>query len=194
LINSIVQYLISIESKSRFKIIAGKIIPENQDVIIQAETYDNDYQLTNVKEINFRLTDTLKNTTNYKFEKSGKSHKLNLHKLPIGDYTWKAETIINGKKFKKNGLFSVVPVHTEAFITKANHKTLNELAEHSGGKLFIPSQTDELINDIKTNDNIKAVSYSEKKTEALINFKLLFFVILILLTAEWFMRKYFGGY
>ncbi len=194
LINSIVQYLISTENKSQFKLIAEKIISENQEIIIKAETYDKNFQLTDVKEINFRLTDTLKNTTNYKFEKSGKSYKLNLHKLSPGDYTWKAETIIKGKKFKTNGLFSVVPVHTEAFITKANHKILYELAKHSGGTLFTPEQADKLIQIIKTNDNIKAVSYSEKKTEALINFKLLFFVILILLTAEWFMRKYFGGY
>ncbi|NOZ33730.1 MAG: hypothetical protein GXO80_00340 [Chlorobi bacterium] len=194
LINSMVQYMISKENKSRFNIVAEKIIPENQKIVIKAETYNKAFQLTEVKEINFELTDSLKNKKNYTFTKTGKAYRLNLGKLPPGDYSWSAETVITGKKFKEKGIFSVVPTHTEALKTKANHQILYQISKRTGGEMFMPDNIPELIETIKLNENIKPVSYSEKKSEALINFKLIFFIILILLTTEWFMRKYFGAY
>ena len=194
LINSIVQYLISKENKSRFKIISEKIIPENQDVVFKAETYDKDYKLCEVDKINLQLRDSLNKISNFKFKKNGKIYRLNLKKLAVGDYKYKAETVIDGKKYKQNGIFSVIPINAESGVTEANHKILYKISKHTNGKLFLPKNVKKLINEIRENDNIKPVSYSEKKSEALINFKLLFFIILILLAAEWFLRKYHGGY
>ena len=194
LINSIVQYMLTKENKNRFNIIADKIIPENQKILIKAEIYDKDFKLTEVKNIRFQLIDSAKNIKNYTFEKYGKIYRLNLGKLPVGDYSWKSETVTDGKKFKEKGLFSVIPVHTEALTMRANHKLLYKTAKNTGGKMYYPKNISELLQTIKNNENISPISYSEKKTEALINFKLLFFIILILLTAEWFLRKYFGHY
>ncbi|MCF6185463.1 MAG: hypothetical protein L3J56_12755 [Bacteroidales bacterium] len=193
LINSIVQYMISKENKNRFNIITEKIIPENQKILIKAETYDKNFELTEVKNIKFELTDSTKNKKQFNFKKTGKTYKLNLGKLPVGDYSWKAETVINGKKFKETGIFSVISVNTEAFQTKANHKILFAMSKNTGGKMFLPDDISDLIKTIKQNNNIKPVSYNEKKSKELINFKLIFFIILILLTTEWFMRKYFGA-
>jgi len=39
------------------------------------------------------------------------------------------------------------------------------------------------------NENIKTLSYEDRKYEELINFKWLFVCILFLLTLEWFFRK-----
>ncbi|MCD4794302.1 MAG: hypothetical protein K8R54_13790 [Bacteroidales bacterium] len=194
LINKIVQHLTQKETKERFKIISEKIIPENQDAVFKAEFYSKEYELINEPEVSLTITDSAKNSKNFIFEKSGKSYKLNAKKLQAGDYTWKAETIYKGKKYKKEGILSVVPVNIEAEKTTANHNLLYKLSKETGGKFFYANETEKLIKDIQNNENIVPVAFSEKKTEALINYKLIFFLILILLSAEWFMRKFFGAY
>jgi len=193
LINNMVQYMISKDIKSRFEIDYEKIIPENQAVVITARTFDKDYKYTEVSDISIKLTDSLKQISNFKFKKSGEKYSVNLGKLKPGDYKFTAETIIKGRKFKKTGFFSVIPVNTEFLTTKANHKILYKISQKTGGLFFQKNQVSELIKSIKNNENIKPVIYSEKKTEALINFKLIFFIILILLTAEWFLRKFYGS-
>jgi hypothetical protein len=40
----------------------------------------------------------------------------------------------------------------------------------------------------------KPVLYDTVKTQSLIHLKWIFFLLLLLLTAEWFMRRYFGAY
>ncbi len=194
LINKTVQYLTQRETKEHFKVIADKIIPENQDVIIKAKVFDDNFELINKGDVKIQLIDSAKQVKDYVFEKNGKSYKLNISKLPVGDYSWKAETVFKGKKYKKEGIFSVIPLNIEAENSTANHNILFKISENTGGKLFYPKQIDALLKTIQDNENIVAVSYSEKKTESLINYKVLFFLILALLSAEWFMRKFHGGY
>ena len=194
LINKTIQYLTQKETKERFKIISEKIIPENQDVVFKAEFYSKEYELINESEIKLTITDSTKNTTVFIFEKSGKSYKLNVKKLQAGDYTWKAETVHKGKKYSKTGILSVVPLNIEAEKTTANHNILYKLSKETGGKFFYTNESEKLIKEIQNNENIVPVAFSEKKTEALINYKLIFFLILTFLSAEWFMRKFFGAY
>lgn len=194
LINSIVQFMISKESKNRFKVTCERVIPENQNIKVTAEIFDKNYKPADVKEVNFNLIDSNKQVHKFKFTKSGKKHFLNLKKLPEGDYRWTAECIFNGSKYKQEGMFTVISSNNEVLSFRANHKVLYKIAKHTSGKMFFPNDVKKLINEIKQNADIKPVSYSEKKTEALINFKLIFFIILFLLTTEWFLRKFFGSY
>jgi len=194
LINKTVQYLTQRETKEHFKVIAEKIIPENQEVVIKAEVYDKNFELINTGDVKIQITDSAKQVKDYVFEKSGKSYKLNAGKLNSGDYSWKAETVFEGKKYKKEGIFSIVPLNIEDENTLANHNILYKISENTGGKLIYPNETGKLIELIKNNENIVPVAYSEKKTESLINFKIIFFLILALLSGEWFMRKYHGAY
>ncbi|MCF6366743.1 MAG: hypothetical protein L3J35_11130 [Bacteroidales bacterium] len=194
LINKIVQYLTQKETKERFKIIAEKIIPENQEIVIKAEVYDKNFELVNAGDVNIQISDSAKQIKDYIFEKSGKSYKIDIGKLPSGDYSWKAETIIKGKRYKKEGIFSVVPLNIEAENTIADHNILYKISENTGGKLFYPKEISKLLESVQKNENIVPVAYSEKKTESLINFKIIFFLLTALLTGEWFMRKFRGAY
>ena len=194
LINKIVQHLTQKEIKERFKVIIDKIIPENQDVIFKAEVYNKNFELDNSSDVNIQIIDSAKQVTDYKFEKSGKSYKLNAGKFIPSDYTWKAETVFEGKKYKKEGIFSIVPLNIEAENTIANHNILYKISENTSGKLFYPKEITKLLETIQNNENIVPIAYSEKKAESLINFKLIFFLILALLAGEWFMRKFHGAY
>ncbi|NNF01402.1 MAG: hypothetical protein HKN22_01840, partial [Bacteroidia bacterium] len=51
-------------------------------------------------------------------------------------------------------------------------------------------QISELIND----KSVKPVIYDTFNTSSAINLKWIFFLILAMITIEWFLRKYFGSY
>ncbi len=194
LINGIVQFMMSKDEKSRFKITAEKIIPENRNIIFKAEVFDKNYKLSDTEKISLSIKDSAGNIKKYDFKKYGKTLKADAGKLPVGDYSWKAETVIDGKKYRKQGIFTVIPVMTEYATGVANHNVLFNMSNSARAGMYYGSDISQLYETIKNNDDIKAISYIEKKSEELINYKQLFFLILTLLTAEWFLRKYYGGY
>ena len=46
-----------------------------------------------------------------------------------------------------------------------------------------------ITDELDKNEQIKTISYEDRKYEELINFKWLFALILLLLSVEWFLRK-----
>jgi hypothetical protein len=194
LINKTIQYMTVREMKEQFKIIADRIVPETKIVEFKAETYDKNYRTIENSVIKLKIFDSNRNEYPYQFEKSGNYYKLSTQKFLEGDYTWKAETVIEGKKFTKEGVFSVVAFDIENDNTVANHNILYKLSKNSGGKLFYPDHIDELLKTIENDENIVPVAYTEKKSNRLINFKIIFIILTILLSGEWFLRKFHGGY
>jgi hypothetical protein len=71
----------------------------------------------------------------------------------------------------------------------ANHQLLKTIAERSGGKMLQPSEIGKLADLIRKNENIKTVVYEDKRYSDIIDIKWIFVLILLLLSAEWFLRK-----
>jgi len=55
--------------------------------------------------------------------------------------------------------------------------------------MLFPAQLDELPALIKANEQVKSIFYENPKYSELIDLKLLFFIILALLSLEWLSRK-----
>ncbi len=194
LINKTIQYLTLQINKERFKVNSEKIIPENREIIFDAQVYNKSYELINKDDVSLQITDSTGKVYDYIFDKIGKSYSLNAGIFPSGTYKWKSETLIDDKKTSKTGEFTVLEINIELANTVANHKLLYQLSSNSGGKMYYPKDMKNLITEINNNKNVVPVSYSETKTENILNMKIIFFVILTLLSAEWFLRKYNGGY
>jgi hypothetical protein len=56
------------------------------------------------------------------------------------------------------------------------------------------SDMEKIAGEIDAHNQLKPVLYDTFITESAINLKWIFFLILILISAEWFARKYLGGY
>jgi len=191
-INKTVKYLTLKVSKDRFKVKAEKIVQENRNVIFDAEVYNKSYELVIKEEVKLLIKDSEGKTYNYIFDKAGKTYTLDAGEFSPGNYSWTAETLIDEKIKKKQGKFTIVPLNIEADNIVANHKLLYQLASRTGGNIVYPKSMQSLKDSIISNNNIKPVSYSEKKTEDFINIKFLFFAILLLISAEWLIRKLYG--
>jgi hypothetical protein len=195
LISKSIQYLSVKEDKRKFKVSTGKnIYSDNEDILFNGELYNNSYELVNEPDVKMTITNDKGKTFNYTFNKNDRIYTLNVNQYPEGNYTFKAETNYAGQPLNSVGQFSVQPTQLELYETTANHALLRSLANKNGGKVVGLNQTEDLINSIKNDVNIKPLMYQTNKTESAINLKWIFGLLILLLAAEWFIRKYFGAY
>jgi hypothetical protein len=112
----------------------------------------------------------------------------------VGNYSFEALTKVGDKQLKEKGSFVVKQINIEALNTTANHQLLNAIANKTGAKMLFPNQIESLENLLKNKEDIVPISYSEEKLQDLVNLKWVFYLLIALLTFEWFLRKRFGGY
>ena len=96
--------------------------------------------------------------------------------------------------YTQQGEFSVNQLQLETTNTTADYQLLRTLSSRTGGKLFESNKADELIQLLSNDEDIKPVSYTKKKLEDFINLPALFFILIALVSLEWFIRKRSGSY
>lgn len=195
IIGKTITYLAVKEDKRRFRVSAAKsIFNENEQIFLDAELYNKTFELVNEPDAFVTITDESGKKFNFTFNKTGKAYTLNAQYFPVGNYSYEAYTNYQGEKLTAAGKFSIQSIELERYQTTADHKMLRLLAEKTGGRVALPANMAS-ISELLTNDKkIPALRYESLKTSSIINLKWLFFLILGLLSAEWFMRRYFGGY
>lgn len=193
LISKTVQYLSVKSDKSFFRIVAPKIINENEAVELNAQVYNKSYESLTEPDVTLVLTNSENKKFNYTFSKTSHAYKLNLGILPAGEYKYEAQVKVNNELFLKQGIIVVKEVVAEKINTVANHQLLYQLSNRSGGKLVYPNEFEQLQNEILLSEQIKPITYSQTSTSQLIELKWLFFIIILFLAIEWFFRKRFLG-
>ncbi len=195
LIEKTIQYLSVKDDKRKFRVsVAKNIFKENEAVVLDAELYNNSYELVNDPEVSITITDSEGRNYDYTFSRNEKTYSLNAGILPIGNYTFKASTNLNGEQLNYNGKFGIQPIQLELFETTANHTILQQLSSQSGGRFLYPNQLNSLPDLLAASGKVKPVIYENYKTRPIIQLKGIFFLVLSLLSIEWFFRRYFGAY
>ncbi len=190
-----VQYLSVKEDKRKFRVVLPKnVYLENEQIVFDAELYNNSYELVNEPDVNMVIKNEKAKDFTFTFSKTGHYYTLNAGFFPVGTYTFKATTNYSGNQLSYTGKFEVQPVQLELYETTANHSLLRSLAQNSGGKMVYTDQIASLADLIKAKETIKPVMYQTNSTKPVIFYKLIFFLLLTLLGAEWFMRRYYGSY
>jgi len=70
---------------------------------------------------------------------------------------------------------------------------LRTLSNETGGKFYNSNQVSSLAGDLQQT-KVASLIHSEETFNQLINLKWVFFLLLGLISAEWFLRKYMGSY
>lgn len=187
-------YLSLKEVREQFTVEYKHISPETSPVRIKAQVFNNLFEPVPNSEIHFTLTDSTNKELNFIFDTNGTDYNLNLGFLSPGKYSFKASTHIGEKEFTKEGNFAVEEINLEQQNNQANFKMLYTLSLKSGGKFFTLQNWKELLSSIDKNQNIKIKSHKEKNIYELIDWKWYFIAIFLLLSLEWFLRKYWGSY
>lgn len=195
LFGKIIQYLSTKEDKRRFRAFSSNTLyDENESIIIDAELYNSNYERINTPEARVTITNEKGVKFPYTFNKTESAYALNAGRLAEGSYKFEAVTVFNGEELKSGGAFSVRSVQLEVFESTANHQLLHLISAKNGGQVVGPNELAKLPEMITAKGFAKPVLYDTVKTRSLIHLKWIFFLLLGLLSMEWFLRRYFGSY
>jgi len=165
----------------------------SDDIRFEGEVYNTVFEKIHGQEITLRIRDEKNKTRSFSFINGEGFSGLNIGNLPGGVYSYTASTVLDGKTEQDKGEFVVQDLQLEALNSLADHDLLHQLGQKTGSRLYYPDQTTSLQEAI-LKANYKNIIYENEKLEDLINLKWLFFAILFLVSAEWFLRKYYGSY
>lgn len=193
-ISKTVQYLSVKVDKSFFKVLGKNNFFENEAIELEGEVYNESYELINEPEVNIIISNSDNKKFNYTFSKTSNAYRLNAGMMLVGEYKYDAKVKVGAKIYSQRGEFSVTALQVELTNTVADHQLLYSLAKKHDGDIIYPKQLDKLAEILNAREDIKTVSYSEKKLREVINLKWIFFLLLALLSFEWFMRKRNGAY
>ncbi|MBD3750219.1 MAG: hypothetical protein IE931_12065 [Sphingobacteriales bacterium] len=194
LISKTVQYLNAKDDKRKFRVYPAKDrFAENEHVILNAELYNDAYELNNAPDVTIDLQGKSGKKYSFLFSRLGNSYQLDAGFLPSDEYSFIAKTSLGKNNYTAAGDFLVEEIHAEAMQTTANHQFLYHLSKQSGGQMVMPNQINSLENLILRNEKFKTISYEENSYESLINLKWVFAILMLLLSLEWFLRKRNGA-
>ncbi|MFI5204333.1 MAG: hypothetical protein ACHQF2_07535 [Flavobacteriales bacterium] len=194
LVRKTAQFLVSSGNRSRFRVNHKPNFAENEPVIFDAELFNESFEPVNDPDVNMTITSAAGKEYRYVFSKSGKSYRLDAGRFSPGIYKCAASVTLGGKKLGWQGDFSVTNLNQELATITADHALLYKLSTQTKGKFYTPRQWNKLAEDLLNRKDIAPTLYSQKELTDLLHAKWLFFIAVLMLTTEWFLRKWSGKY
>ena len=194
IINRIIQYLIVKKIQDKLNVETKQIFNENEPVIINAEFYNETFEIVPNLDITLILTDNNEKEYKYNFDNIGNSYRLVLGRLSDGRYKYSSKTTFDNRDYTANGEFIVKKINTEAITTTANHRILYQLADLTKANVYYPQNMNNIKQDLDKNKNIVSVAYTKDRLYTISDLYYIFFIILLFTATEWGLRKYFGSY
>ena len=194
LIGKLVQLLSAKEDKRKFRVnpVTDAFL-ESERVVFETEVYNDIYEPVYNQEIDLRITDEAGQTQRYAYVNSEGNDRFEVGSLPQGVYSYRATTTLNGRSEVSAGQFTVRHLELEALNVTANHDLLRRVAQRSGGQFYDATQLGQLETYLRENQPKGLIRSREDVTE-IIDLRWLFFVLLALVSVEWFVRKFRGAY
>ena len=118
------------------------------------------------------------------------SFNISLSNLKPGDYTFNVS--VGSNNISKKGAITVLPYEIEQQLVRANMNDLINIAQLSNGTYFHINKVDELFSLILSDKRYTTIQKSTEKIVSLIERKWLLILVVLLLSLEWFIRKYKG--
>ena len=193
-LGQIVQYLTVKKDKSQWRVKASKnIYDESEPVVFSAELYNDNYEAINTPEAFLKIINDKGKEFDFVFSRQDNHYEINGEKFPAGNYRYIASVKYNNKDLIKKGKFKIIQKELEKFDLVAKHHILNNLSMKTDGKMYGFEEIDDLLDNIKNRD-VKPIIYFSQKTDKLLDFKWIFGLILLILSLEWFIRRYNGTF
>ncbi|MBL4708207.1 MAG: hypothetical protein JKY48_07190 [Flavobacteriales bacterium] len=193
-ISKIVQYLAVKSDRSLFQLSTADEYFENESINFYAQLFNPSYELINDPEVSLLLTNEEGNEFQFSLNRTINTYQLSIASLSAGEYSYIASASFQGKVQEEKGKFTVKKLQLEKMNSEAKHNLMYQLAEKSGGQLLSSEELKKIPEIINQREDIAAISYLNEEVEDIINLKWIFFVLLALLSIEWFIRKRGGAY
>lgn len=190
----LIQYLSTSEERRRFRSYPIKQeFSDVEQVVFESQVYNDIFEPVYGNHIDIELTSDQGKVSRYSYITSAGNIRYQIGGLEEGVYRYRSQTEINGRKEEVRGQFVVVSKVIELQNLTADFDLLRKLAVNTGGRFYAAANMDQLNAELSEKE-ATGVIRSDETYDAMINLKLLFWILLLMVSVEWFFRKYFGGY
>lgn len=195
LFSKLLQYLSTRDDRRKFRCFPlQQEFTSDAPVGMESQVYNDLFEPVYGDAIDLELRDEQGKVTTYRYVTGpGNSSRYRIGGLKEGIYRYKAATDVKGKREEVRGEFLVTEQNQESQNLTADFGLLRKLAESTDGKFYKLSDIDRLTAALSSQE-AKSVIHSEETFHPLINLKIVFFLLLALISLEWFFRKYLGAY
>ncbi|MBY0426041.1 MAG: VWA domain-containing protein, partial [Cytophagales bacterium] len=194
LVMKLVQYLSTTVDKRKLRVfpISNEFL-DSEKPTFQAEVYNGLYEKIYGQKIDLEIKSEGGKKYAYTFFNSENGNPFETASLPEGIYSFSAKCLVNNVMETASGQFLVKKISLEALSGTADHALLRRLAGQNQG-IYVPIGQENVLLDVFKKNPPKGRAYSKEENERLIDLTWIFFVLLTLISVEWFFRKYLGSY
>ncbi|MEW4924471.1 VWA domain-containing protein [Algibacter sp. 2305UL17-15] len=190
-IGKLIQYLASSKRKSRLNIDYESFYTGSTNIIIKAQLFDKNYEFDARQSLELVLVNSiLKEKRTIPFVLKNNNYQVDLSGIEASTYNFTVRA--KGESISKSGNFEVLEYNIEQQFLNADVTKLQQLATNTSGKSYFIGNTSNLVTDLINDKRFKPIQKSHKNTIPLIDWKYLLGLIVLTLSAEWFLRKYNG--
>ena len=192
--SKLIQYLSTLDDKKKFR--SFPIQNEFTDaspVIIESQVYNDLFEPIYGNTIALEVRDEQGAISKYQYVTNPGGTRYQVGGLKEGVYQFRASTELNGVREEVRGQFLVAAQNIESQNVTADFGLLRKLSSATGGTFYMADQVAKLPTDFQQKP-AQALIHTEETFNSLINLKWFFFLLLTLVSGEWFLRKYLGGY
>ena len=191
-IQSLSQYLTLNKDKRKLRLQYSKIVNQGNSFQLNAQLYNDNYQLIDNAELSLYLIDEKKTEYLYTLNSNGTTYNTSIVNLNEGTYQFKIVSKFKDEQTEQTGTFAVLDSQLEQQKLEADWATLKKISDNTQGILI---QKEDFNNYAETiSNNVKAQSqvYFSKQLSDLIQQKSIFLLLLLSLILEWAIRKRLG--
>ncbi|WP_234859171.1 VWA domain-containing protein [Aquimarina aquimarini] len=187
----LVQYLASNKRKSRLNTISESFYYGNASIVIKAEYFTKNYEFDKRGSLKIIIKNKeTKATQTIPMLLKNNSYEVDISNLGAGDYEY--TVAVSGEHITRSGSFAILEYDVEQQFLNADVTKLQQVATNTSGKSYFLNQKEALIKELIENQRYQTIQKSKENVVSLIDWKYLLLIVLLLLTIEWFARKYNG--
>lgn len=194
LVQKTIQYLSVKADKRNLRVLHKESFAETEKIILDAELYNESFELVNEPDVRIEIENESGEKFSYLFNRTQNTYRLDAGNFPAGIYSYSASVIYNGVRSSDKGEFVVLPVSAELQSLSADHGLLYELAAMKNGSVVSPGELNELNKLLREREDLKPVLRSEITVRPFVELWWVLLLIILLVTAEWFIRRRYGAY
>lgn len=190
----LIQFLSTREDRSRFRSFPIRpVFSGTEPVVFESQLYNELFEQIYGNSVQLELTGEDQLTRRYTYTTSPGNTRYRMGNLPQGVYRYQATTAWNTRTERAGGEFIVNAQSPESQQTTADFQLLLQLSEKTGGRFFEWSDI-EAVADTINQTPARSILRADETFQSILNLKWVFFLLLLLVSGEWFVRKYLGGY
>ncbi len=190
-IGKLVQYLASNKRRSRLEVNSETFYYNNNPIKISAQYFDQNFVFDSRASLSINVvnkeTDAIRT---FPLLLKNNSFEVDLNTLRAGEYKYTVS--VTNEAVARSGSFTILDFNVEQQFLNANVTKLEKVATNTDGRAFYITETRDLLSNLLEDNRYQQIQKSEQKVVPLIDWKYLLALIILFLTAEWFIRKYNG--